>query len=670
VSDATDDDAARALARARAAELRAQIRAHDERYYVHDAPTLPDADYDALVAELRALEAARPDLAAPDSPTRRPGGRPSAAFPPVEHFAPMLSLDDVFSRDELAAFADRVARATGGAPLAGVCELKIDGVAVSLLYERGRLVRAATRGDGRVGEDVTANARGVAGVVPALTGDDLPPLVEARGEVYLARADFERINAALPEGKRFANPRNAAAGSLRQKDASITATRGLRFVCWGAGRVDGRRARRHSEELRALAAAGLPVDAHTRTAGTLDEVLAFVADCEARRHALPFAIDGVVVKLDAFAQRDELGATARAPRWAVAYKFAAEERATRLERIVVNTGRSGKVTPFAVLDPVFVGGATISLASLSNEDEVRRKDVREGDLVTVRRAGDVRPEVVGPVLDARPPDAQPWQFPTRCPSCDTPLERKPGEADWRCPNAGACPSQGVGWLEHFGEVMEIDGLGWRTAAALVSSGLAEDPADVYFLTRDALATLPGFGPKTCAKLLATIDAARARPLWRVLVALNIRHVGPSVARRIAHAFPSLARVAAAGRDELAALDGVGPSIAGAVADWFAGPRGRAIVDKLARAGLRTDDDAPPGPLAGKTIVLTGELAALGRDEAIRRAETAGAIVASGVSKRTNFVVVGTEPGATKLGRARTLGIECIDEAEFLRRLGG
>jgi DNA ligase (NAD+) len=406
-----------------------------------------------------------------------------------------------------------------------------------------------------------------------------------------------------------------------------------------------------------------------RVVAGADDVLAYVAEVAAHRHALPFDIDGVVIKVDAFAARDELGATAKAPRWAVAYKFAAEERTTRMRRVVVNTGRSGKVTPFAVLDPVFVGGATISLANLNNEDDVARKDLREGDLVVVRRAGDVRPEVVAPVVDERPPDSQPWQFPHECPSCGAALVRKEGEADWRCPNRRGCPSQSIMWLDHFAETLEIDGLGFRTAGALLERELIRDPGDLFALDRAMLTSLPGIGPKSADKLLTSIDRARTQPLWRVLVALNIRHVGPTTARTLARAFPSLPALAAASPEELARAEGIGPTVAASVRDWFADADNRALVDKMVRGGVRAEADAAAGPLAGKTIVLTGEFDSMSREEAVRRAEAAGAAVAGSVSKRTDFVVAGRDAGATKTKRARELGTEIIDEAEFLRRLG-
>jgi len=647
--------------------LRAAIAAHDAAYHERDAPTVSDAAYDALVAELRALEAAHPELASDASPTARPGGRALAGFPPLVHRAPMLSLDNVFSPEELDAWLERVARGLGGALPALVCELKLDGVACSLVYEEGALARGGTRGDGLVGEELTEALRRVAGV-PARLGPGAPALVELRGEGVMPDEAFRRLNAS--GGRTFANPRNAAAGSLRQRDPTIAAARGLVFVPYGTGAVEPRVARGHLEELALVAALGLDTaPLRARATPTRDELLAYVREVERERARLPFGIDGVVIKVDAFAARHELGATAKAPRWAVAYKLAAEERATRLRAIAVHTGRTGKVTPFAVLEPVTVGGATVSLANLSNEDEVARKDLRPGDTVLVRRAGDVRPEVLSPILDLRPPDAAPWLFPRACPSCGAALVRKPGEADWRCPNRAGCPSQRLEWLVHFASALEIDALGESTAAALLDAGLVAHPGDVFLLDDKLLAALPGMGPKRRAGLLAAIDGARRPPLWRLLVALNIRHAGPTVARALARAFPSLAALAGAPIETLAGADGVGPTIAAAVRAWFDDDTNRAVVETLERAGVRPPDgDGAPLPLAGKTVVVTGSFASLSREEVERRLEAAGAHVAGSVSKRTSFVVVGGDPGATKLGKARTLGIETIDEAELLRRL--
>ena len=654
-------------ARARAAALRAEVAAHDARYAV-GRPTVADAEYDVLVRELRALEAQFPSLRSADSPTARVQDRaPDATFAPIVHRVPMLSLDNVFSPDELRAWLGRVEAALGHVPIL-TCELKIDGLAISLVYEHGVFVRGGTRGDGTVGEDVTANLRGIRGLCERLKGPSPPAFAEIRGEVFMPRAEFERLNASLEGKRRFANPRNAATGSLRQRDAAITASRNLRFAAWGVGAVEPRGARTHSEQMELLLGAGVETNP-TEIVDGIDGVLAYVANTQARRHQIFFDIDGVVIKVDAFAARDELGATAKAPRWAVAYKFPAEERTTRLRQIVVNTGRSGKVTPFAVLEPVFVGGATISLANLNNEDDVARKDFRQGDLVVVRRAGDVRPEVVAPVVAERPAGAVPWQFPRVCPSCNAELQRKPGEADWRCPNRRGCPSQTIMWLDHFAETLEIDGLGFRTAALLLERELIRDPGDLFALDRALLTGLPGVGPKTADKLLASIDRARAQPLWRVLVALNIRHVGPTTARTLARAFPSLPALAAAALEALETIEGIGPTVAASVHDWFADADNAALVDKMQRGGVRAEADAATGPLAGKTLVLTGEYDAFSREEATRRAEAAGAAVAGSVSKRTDFVVAGRDAGATKVSRARALGTEIIDEAEFLRRLG-
>lgn len=641
-------------------ELRERIRRADEAYFVHDEPEMADAEYDALRRELSALEAER-GTAASDTV----GSSLVAGFAQLRHHAPMLSLDNVFGPEELAAWYARVVRDLGRAPRLA-CELKIDGLAVSLVYQDGVFVRGGTRGDGAVGEDVTTNLRTIADV-PARMKGTAHGITEVRGEVYLPRAAFERLNAAAG-GRLFANPRNAAAGGLRQKDPAVTAARGLKLLCYATGRVDARVAKTHAEEIVWLRAAGFPVDDTARTVDTLDEALTFCRERETRRRELPFDIDGAVVKVDDLAGRAELGATAKAPRWAVAYKFAAEERTTLLRRITVNTGRTGKVTPFAVLEPVFVGGATVGLASLSNEDEVRRKDVREGDTVLVRRAGDVRPEVLGPVLALRPPDAVPWVFPSTCGSCATALVRMPGEADWRCPNKATCPAQGMEWLMHFAQTLEIDGIGYKTAASLLESGLVTDPGDLFLLTPETLRTLPGFGAKSAQKLVDGIAAKKEWPLWRLLVALNIRLVGPQTARALARAFGRLGALAAASPEDIAKVDGIGKTVAASVSDWLGGAGGRALVEKLREAGVRAEEPPESGPLAGKTVVFTGNFTSTSREAMEAKAETAGANVASSVSKKTTFLVVGTDPGATKLKKAEFLGVERIDEAELLRRM--
>ena len=665
----------------RVEELRAAIAHHDYLYYVLDRPELPDADYDGLVGELRGIEQRFPEVITPDSPTQRVGGRPSVLFAPAQHRTPMLSLDNAFSREELAAWGARVERGVGDRAHF-VCEPKIDGLAVSLTYENGSFTRGATRGDGAVGEDITPNLRTIRSLPMRLAGSSHPAVIEVRGEVYLPIEAFERINRELGDaGQRpFANPRNAAAGSLRQKDPAATAARPLRVWCYGIGTIEhgrdgeGFRPVRHSEALDYLRAAGLPVNDEISIVATLSDAFACCERWQQRRHDLPYQIDGAVVKIDELALRDELGATSRAPRWAIAYKFPAEERTTRVERIAVNTGRTGKVTPFAVLDPVFVGGATITFATLHNEDELHRKDVREGDTVIVRRAGEVIPEVVAPVLEKRPPEAVPFVFPTTCPSCGTALVRAPGEANWYCPNRGACPSQTIEWLFHFAspDAMDIVHLGYMTGVTLAQRGWARDPADIYALTADRLAQLPGFKEKSIVNLLNAIEASKDRPIWRLLVGLNIRRVGTHVAQLLTRAFPSIDALAAASVEELQKIEGIGPEKAGSVHAWFADAAHRDLIERLRRAGVRmgdpvADTGGAPGPLQGKTIVLTGGFESMTREQAIAAAQAAGARVAGSVSRRTDFVVAGVNPG-TKLARAEALAVEIIDEAEYRRRL--
>jgi DNA ligase (NAD+) len=662
-------------------ELRNLVAYHDYRYYVLDSPEVADADYDALMARLRALEERFPELVAPDSPTQRVGGKPSALFAPVHHRAPMLSLGNVFSREEFQAWGDRIARAVGDRAHF-VCEPKIDGLAVSLTYEDGAFTVGATRGDGAVGEDITANLRTIRSVPMRLAGGPHQGVVEIRGEVYLPLKAFERLNQQLREAGQpvLANPRNAAAGSLRQKDPAVTASRPLRIWCYGVAPADApaapaRRRARHSEDLAFLRACGLPVSPDVVQAATLDEAFAACERWQRRRHEVDYQIDGAVVKVDELALHDELGATSRAPRWAIAFKFPPEERTTLVKRIAVNTGRTGKVTPFAVLEPVFVGGATVTYATLHNEDELHRKDVREGDTVIVRRAGEVIPEVVGPVPARRPADSRPWTFPSDCPSCGTPLVRHEGEANWYCPNRAGCPSQGIEWLFHFAspDAMDIEHLGYATGVTLTQRGWVRDPADVYALTAEQLASLPGFKEKSIRNLLDAIAASKDRPVWRLLVGLNIRRVGAHVAQLLARAFPSIEALAAATADDLQAIDGIGPEIATTVQDWLADPTNRAMLDKLRAAGVRTADApaaaaASEGPLRGQTVVLTGGFDTLSREQAIRAVEAAGARVTGSVSKRTTFVVAGHDPGS-KLGKAQELGVEIIDESELRRRLG-
>jgi DNA ligase (NAD+) len=668
------DERRRAEAKRRVEELRDLINFHDYRYYVLDDPEVSDAEYDELMRELRALEDEFPEFITPDSPTQRVGGQPSELFAPARHRAAMLSLDNAFSWEELNAWGKRVERVLGR-QADFVCELKIDGVAVAITYEDDAYTRGATRGDGFVGDDITANIRTIRVVPVRLRGTGHPPVLEVRGEVYLPVKAFEKLNEELLEkGQRaFANPRNAAAGSLRQKDPQVTASRPLRLWCYGVGVSPGRRFERHSEALDYLKESGLPVPPTTEKLESLEEVFAFCERWQEHRHDIDYEIDGVVVKVDQIALQEELGATSHAPRWAIAYKFPPEERTTRLNKIAVHTGRTGVVTPFAMLEPVFVGGVTVTTATLHNEDEVQRKDVREGDTVIVRRAGDVIPEVVGPVPTKRPKGARPWRFPKRCTSCGTELVRREGEAYWRCPNRRGCPSQNIEWLFHFASrgAMDIGHLGYKTGMALMDRGWVKDPADIYSLTEEHLAQLPGFKEKSISNLLRSIEASKDRPLWRLLVALSIPHVGSHVAQVLADAFASIEALQNASVEDLEAVEEIGPIVARAVHAWFQDPANRKLLEKLRKAGVRMADKPKKrkakGPLTGKTIVLTGGLESMSRDEASKAAEDAGARVVSSVSKKTDFVVVGTDPGS-KFDKAQSLGVETVDEKGFLKRL--
>jgi DNA ligase (NAD+) len=664
----------RSEAKRRVEELRDLIDYHNYRYHVLDDPEVSDAEYDELMRELRALEEEFPEFITPDSPTQRVGGAPTELFAPARHRVPMLSLDNAFSWEELSAWGKRVERAVGR-QAEFVCELKIDGLAVALTYEDGTYVRGATRGDGYVGDDITANIRTIRSVPMRLRGTGHPKVLEVRGEVYLPIKAFEELNDELrdKEQKTFANPRNAAAGSLRQKDPSVTASRPLRLWCHGVGAVEGRRFQRHSEILDELKVRGLPVDPNVRRVRSLEEVFDYCERWQRSRHSIDYEIDGVVVKVDQIALQEELGATSHAPRWAIAYKFPPEERTTLLREIGVHTGRTGMVTPFAFLEPVFVGGVTVSTATLHNEDEVNRKDVREADTVIVRRAGDVIPEVVGPVLSKRPPNAKPWKFPKKCPSCGVALVRK--GAYWFCPNKAGCPSQNIEWLFSFASrgAMDIDSLGYKTGIQLIEMGWVKDPADIYSLTREQLAQLPGFKEKKIEKLLTATLASKDRPIWRLLVALNIRHVGWHVAQVLARAFPSVDRLKKARLEEIEAVEGIGPEIAQSVYEWFHDKENLRLLEKLRKAGVRMEDEEPEplpeGPLTGKTVVITGGLLSMSRSEAEQAAREAGARVASSVSKKTDFVVVGQNPGS-KHDRALQLGVQTIDEQEFLKRLKG
>ncbi len=668
----------------RVAELRELIAHHDRQYHELDQPELPDADYDLLVRELRRLEAEHPDLASPVSPTGRVGGAPSATFSPVVHTVPMTSLDNAMDADELRAWGDRVLRGLDGEIPTFVCELKIDGLAMSLRYEQGRFVQAATRGDGRVGEDVTANVATIAAIPDRLaTSADVgvPAVLEVRGEVYMPVASFDGLNAAADErgDRRFVNPRNAAAGSLRQKDPAITAARELAFWSYQLGHLEGAEMpTSHLASLELLATWGFPVNPEVRSFATLEEVAAHCLHWQEHRHDLGYEIDGVVVKLDATAQRERLGFTSRAPRWAIAYKFPPEERSTLLRDIQISIGRTGRATPFAVLEPVFVGGSTVSMATLHNQDQVALKDVRPGDTVIVRKAGDVIPEVVGPIVALRPEGTPPWVFPERCPCpLSTLLVRPEGEADTRCVEV-ACPFQRDQRLVHWGSrgALDIEGLGERTVVQLTGAGLVADPADLYRLTVEQVAGLEGFAQVSAQKLVDAVDASRRQPLARLLIAFGVRHLGPAAAQALAARFVTLDRLLAASAEELAAVDGVGEVIAGSIVEWAARPPTVDFVARLRSAGVDFGSEeaaaaaaaeraAIPEVLAGKTVVVTGTLGGFTREEAEQAVILRGGKSPGSVSAKTFAVVVGASPGASKLTKAEQLGIPILDEAGFL-----
>jgi len=653
----------------RIAALQEQIDHHSRRYFVDDEPEISDADFDALVAELAALEAEHPELARADSPTQRVGGAVSDLFSPVVHKLPMMSLDKTTSYEELLAWAKRMERYIAG-DVAYTCELKIDGLAMNLLYEDGRLVRAATRGDGVVGEDVTANVETVSAIPHRLAGSP-PELVEVRGEIFMPISAFDELNRRqVDAGARvFINPRNAAAGSLRQKDPAVTASRQLGFWAYQLGDVQGGPAfTHHVQTLEWMRSAGFPVNPNIEVAHGLEEVDGYCRRWQEGRHRLDYEIDGAVVKVDDLAQRRELGATAKAPRWAIAYKFPPEERTTLLKGIMVSIGRTGKATPFAMLEPVVVGGARVSLATLHNEDQVRAKDVRPGDTVVVRRAGDVIPEVRGPVLALRPGGTPPWQFPTACPACAEPLVRLEGESDTFCVNVD-CPGQRVQRISHFASrgAMDIEHLGERTVWQFAEAGLLHDVADIYQLDFDRVAEFEGWGETSITNLRAAIDASRHRPLASLLVGLSIRHLGATGSRVLARSMGHLDRILGASAEEMAAVEGIGPVIAASVHEFFALDRNRQVVERLRAAGLNfTGPDAVDVPqvLAGKSVVVTGTLEGWSREEAEDAVKLRGGKSPGSVSKKTTVVVAGAEPGAAKLAKAAELGIPVVDEAAF------
>lgn len=668
--------AAPAALRREAAALREQLQFHNLRYYVHDDPQISDAEYDSLLRRLQEIEAAHPELKTPDSPTQRVGAAPLAAFAPVRHLQPMLSLDNAFSLEELRQFDRRVRERLGAdAAPSYACEPKFDGLAVNLCYRDGVLISGATRGDGETGEDITANLRTLKAIPLRLQGSTPPHLVEVRGEVYMPLRGFAEINArAEREGEKvFVNPRNAAAGSLRQLDPRITAARPLRFCAYGVGHLAGwPEPDSQAGLLEQLRRWGLPISPLLEVAPDIDAAIAYFRRLEAQRPKLDYAIDGAVFKVDRTDWQRHLGFAARAPRWAIACKFAAEEATTRLEGVEFQVGRTGTLTPVARLHPVFVGGVTVANATLHNADEIERLGVRLGDTVVVRRAGDVIPQVVRAVLELRPKDAGGIRFPDACPACGSPLERAPGTVAVRCTGGLVCPAQRRESVRHFAsrEAMDIEGLGEKLIEQLVARDLVGTVADLYRLTREQLVGLERMAEKSADKLLAAIAASRQTTLARFLYALGIREVGQATARILAREFGSLDALMAADAERLQEVRDIGPIAAGHIRAFFANPDNRAVIAALRDAGITWPEagrEAGELPLAGQTWVLTGTLASLTREQARERLEALGAGVAGSVSRQTRVVVAGSRAGA-KLTKARELGVEVIDEAELLRRL--
>lgn len=678
------EDAPEADLRRRWQELADEVREHQFRYYIRDAPTISDAEFDTMLRQLQALEDDHPELRAPDSPTQLVGGAGFATdFTAADHLERMLSLDNVFTPEELAAWAART-RGEIGDHAHYLCELKIDGVALALVYRDGKLERAATRGDGRTGEDVTLNARTIDDIPEKLTGTQefpTPRVLEVRGEVFFRIADFEDLNAGLvAEGKPpFANPRNSAAGSLRQKNPAVTARRRLRMICHGLGRSEGFSPETLHDAYGALKAWGLPVSDHSAIVSGIDAVTERVAYWGEHRHDVEHEIDGVVVKVDEVALQRRLGSTSRAPRWAIAYKYPPEEATTKLLDIKVNVGRTGRVTPFAFMEPVKVAGSTVSQATLHNASEVKRKGVLIGDTVVIRKAGDVIPEVLGPVVDLRDGSEREFVMPTACPECGTKLApAKEGDADIRCPNTRSCPAQLRERVFHVAGrgAFDIEGLGYEAAVALLQAGVVTDEGDLFAIgSRDLLrtelfTTKDGNLSANGKRLLVNLNDAKAQPLWRVLVALSIRHVGPTAARALATEYGSLDAIMAASEDELSAVEGVGPTIAAAVIEWFTVDWHRAIVDKWRTAGVRMADERDASierTLAGLSIVVTGSLTGFSRDDAKEAIVARGGKAAGSVSKKTAYLVAGDSPGS-KYDKAVELSVPVLDEAGFGRLL--
>lgn len=657
----------------RIAELSQALRDHSHRYYVLDDPIVSDAEYDEMLKELRSLEAQHPELVLADSPTQRVGTPPSDLFASVSHRRTLLSLDNAESDDDLDAWESRLERQLDRKPDGYFCELKIDGLAVTLTYEAGLFTLGATRGDGSTGENITANLRTIRAIPLRLRGADVPDVLEVRGEVYMPLDAFKALNDRQAEaGERlFTNPRNAAAGSVRQKDPNMTAERGLSVWIYQAGIIEGGPSlRSHSETLEFLRKLGLRVNPASASVPDLAGVKAYVEKADSSRHDHNYQTDGVVIKVDSLADQDRLGFTSRAPRWAIAYKFPPEERTTTLRDIQINVGRTGRATPFAVLEPVFVGGANVGMATLHNEDEVHRKDVRIGDTVTVRRAGDVIPEVLGPVTALRDGSEQIWTMPQECPFCGNPIVRPEGEKDARCTGGYVCPSRLREWLAYFAgrSGMDIDGLGYKTIDFLLREGKISDPADIFTLTPSDFDGFEGWGEVSTNNLLAGIEAARDRPLSRLIVALGIRHVGPSAAKELARRFRTMDALLDVDVEALTALDGIGGVIASAWTEWAGVEENRDLIRRMAGAGVRMSDPEPEGGgsdlLVGLTFVISGTLDGMSRDDAKAALEQRGAKVTGSVSKRTTALIVGDDPGASKLSKAESLGVTVIGAGEL------
>ncbi len=658
----------------RAAELRAQIADHNYRYHVLVQPIVTDAEYDVMARELIALEEQFPELVSPDSPTQQVGARTGDAFAPVRHVERLMSLDNVDSLESLEAWRDRLARALESEPDGYTCEMKIDGLAVSLTYESGVLTRGATRGDGTTGEDITANVRTIA-AIPHSLPPGAPEVLEVRGEIYMPVSAFDDLNRRqLEKGEKpYVNPRNTAAGSVRQKDPNKTADRNLAIWIYQLGHTVGAPTfERHSEAMQWLGQLGFPINPDSAVVDDIAAIEAYVAAALKQRHDRDYEIDGVVIKADAFDDQAAAGFTAKSPRWAIAYKLPPEEKSTILEDIKINVGRTGAVTPYAVLEGVFVGGVTVTSATLHNEGEVQRKDVRIGDTVIVRRAGDVIPEVVGPILERRPAGAKVWHMPKRCPFSGHPIVLAEGEAKAKCTGGFECPSRLREYLFHFASrgAMDIEGLGYKTVDVLLTNGIIRDPADIFSLDPAALLELEGWGEISVRNLLAAIEGAKDRPLARLLAALGIRMIGGTVAATLAGHFRTLQRILGATAEQLEEIDGIGPEISRSLAEWIGDDANVELVDKLVAAGVRTSDPEPEEgetPFAGLTVVITGTLTEFTRDTAKAAVVSRGGKVTGSVSGKTSFLVAGESAGS-KLAKAKKLGVPVMDEAGFAKLL--